>query len=237
MQDPRPPGEVPSWLPEAIEVLETTVNEVRVLRQRLREAAEKATEQEEQTRSPRDRIGRALDELAKDDSRLMRAIDTLSATLRGSEERLDRTMCRVIEVAAEPLQLKGARALSAVEQVVVSKLVEGTRRLASDRERMLQARSELEARRTEQNDLRFQIAELKEQLQAIHGSATVDQQLVHDEVTRLSTQIQAKLDAIAPYSSRVSTYFSQFPELRKRLSVPPSRVDEEAATPQRSRGD
>ena len=178
-----------------------------------------------------------LDELAKDDSRLMRAIESLSATLRGSEERLDRAMCRVIEVSAEPLQLKSGKALNSVEHVVVGKLVEGARRLASERERTQNARAELEAHRTEQNDLRFQIAELKEQLQAIQGSATVDQQLAHDEVTRLSAQIQAKLDAMAPYSSRVSTHFSQFPELRKRLSDAPGRVDDKAPTPQRSRRD
>jgi serine/threonine protein kinase len=237
LQDAHPKDVVPSWLPEAIEYLETNVNEVRVLRLRLREAAEKATEQEEQTRSPRDRIGRALDELAKDDSRLMRAIESLSATLRGSEERLDRAMCRVIEVAAEPLQLKAGRSLSAVEQVVVGKLVEGARRLASERERTQNARAELEANRTEQNDLRFQIAELKEQLQGIQGSATVDQQLAHDEVTRISAQIQAKLDSMAPYSARVSQHFGQFPELRKRLSDAPSRVDDKAPTPQRSRRD
>jgi serine/threonine-protein kinase len=237
MQDAHPKDSVPSWLPEAIEYLETTVNEVRVLRQRLHEAAAKATEQEEQTRSPRDRIGRALDELAKDDSRLMRAIESLSATLRGSEERLDRAMCRVIEVAAEPLQLKPSKALSAVEHVVVGKLVEGARRLASERERTQNARAELEAHRTEQNDLRFQIAELKEQLQSIQGSATVDQQLAHDEVTRLSAQILAKLDTMAPYSSRISQHFSQFPELRKRLSDAPGRVDENAPATQRSRRD
>jgi serine/threonine protein kinase len=221
LNDAHPKDSAPSWLPQAIDYLDTTVGEVRVLRHKLREAAEKATEQEEEQRGPRDRIGRALDELAKDDSRLTRAIESLAASLRGSEERLDRAMMRVIEVAAEPLHLKPRQPLSAVEQVIVGKLVEGARRLASERERTLTARSELEARRTEQHDLRFQIAELKEQLQAIQGSATVDQQLAHDDVTRISAQISAKLEALAPYSSRVSVHFGQFPELRKRLSAPP----------------
>jgi serine/threonine protein kinase len=221
MNDAHPKDSVPSWLPQAIDYLESSVNEVSVLRMKLREAAEKATEQEEQTRGPRDRIGRALDELAKDDSRLTRAIESLSQTLRSAEERLDRAISRMVEVSAEPLQLKTGQALSAAELVVVGKLVEGARRLASERERALNARSELEARKGEQHDLRFQIAELKEQLQAIQGSATVDQQLAHDEVTRISAQIQAKLDALAPYSARLTTHFSQFPELRRRLSSPP----------------
>jgi serine/threonine-protein kinase len=221
LSDGQPNGGLPSWLPQAIEYLETTVNEVRVLRKRLREAAEKATEQEEQQRSPRDRIGRALDELAKDDSRLTRQIESLSATLRGSEERLDRAMAQVFEVASEPLQLKLGKLMTQAELLQVNKLVEGARKLASERERTRSARAELDARKTEQHDLRFQITELKEQLAAVQGSATVDQQLAHDEVTRLLAQIQAKLEAMAPYSNRVSAHFSQFPELRKRLSVAP----------------
>jgi eukaryotic-like serine/threonine-protein kinase len=221
VNDAHPRGSQPSWLPQAIAYLESTVNEVRALRQQLREAAERATAQEEQTRAPRDRIGRALDELAKDDSRLTRQIEGLADTLRGAEERLDRAMTRVIDVAAEPLHLHSGHSLTASEQVVVQKLVEGAKRLASERQAAMSAKAEIEARRREQSDLRFQIAELKEQLQAIQGSATVDQQLVHDEVTRISAQIQAKLEAMAPYSNRITHHFSQFPELRKRLSEPP----------------
>jgi len=219
-----PQGAAPSWLPQAVDYLETTVAEVRLLRQRLREAAEKATAEEEQSRGPRDRIGRALDELAKDDSRLTRQIESLSEAVRGAEDRLDRAMRSVFEGAAQTLHPKAGRPLTDQEALQVGKLVEGARRLASERERVLTLRDELEARRSEHNDLRFQIAELKEQLVAYQGAATVDQQLVHDEVTRLLAQIQAKLDAIAPYATRVSMHFSQFPELRKRLSVAPAAV-------------
>jgi chromosome segregation ATPase len=221
VNDAHPKGSQPSWLPQAIEYLESTVNEVRMLRQQLREAAERATAQEEQQRAPRDRIGRALDELAKDDSRLTRQIEGLAEALRSAEERLDRAMSRVIEVAAEPLHLHSGHSLTASELVIVQKLVEGAKRLASERQTAMSSRTELEARRREQHDLRFQIAELKEQLQAMQGSATVDQQLAHDEVTRISAQIQAKLEAMAPYSNRITHHFSQFPELRNRLSDPP----------------
>ncbi|HKU42896.1 MAG TPA: protein kinase [Polyangiales bacterium] len=220
LHDAHTPDLTPSWLPQAIEYLENTLTEVQLLRQRLREAAERATDEEEETRGPRDRIGRALDELAKDESRLSRVIASLTDALRASEERLDRAMCQVFESASSPVQTKAGRALNDQEVLVVGKLVEGARRLASERERTLQLRSELDARKTEHNDLRFQIAELKEQLSALQGAATVDQQLTHDEVTRLSAQIQAKLEAVAPYSNRVALHFSQFPSLRQRLSGP-----------------
>ncbi len=223
LTDARPLGLAPSWLSEAVGHLESTVAEVRVLRQRLREAAEKATQEEEDSRGPRDRIGRALDELAKDDSRLTRLIETLGESVRTADERLDRAMRSVFEGAAQTLNVRAGRALTDSESLQVGKLIENSRRLASERERAISARTELETRRTEQKDLRFQIEELKEQLAAYQGAATVDQQLAHDEVTRLLATIQAKLDAIVPYANRVSLHFSQFPELRKRLSDAPPR--------------
>jgi serine/threonine-protein kinase len=207
-------GDVPDWLVPAIEYLEQSVSEVRLLRQQLRAAAEKATTQEEQTRAPRVRIGRALDELAKDDSRLGRQIERLREALTLAESRLDSAMRAVFEGAANAAATKAGQALTEKEALGLAKVVEGARRLASERDSAMALRSELETRRREHNDLRFQIAELKEQLQVINGSATVDQQLAHDEVNRLSAHIQAKLDAIAPYANRISQHFAQFSELR-----------------------
>ena len=213
-------GATANWLPQAIEYLEQGVSEVRLLRQRLRNAAEKATAQEEDTRGPRSRIGRALDELAQDDSRLGRQIEGLRQSLIHAEARLDLAMNTIFEGAAHSVQAKAGRALTEKEALNVTKVIEGARKLASERERVLALRAEFDARSTEHNDLRFQIAELKEQLQAIHGAATVDQQLAHDEVNRLSAQIQAKLDALAPYAGRVSQHFSHFLERDARVAQP-----------------
>jgi hypothetical protein len=78
----------------------------------------------------------------------------------------------------------------------------------------------LEAKRMESKDLRFQITELKEQLTALNAASTIDQQFVHDEVNRVGAQMKAKLEAMAPYATRIATHFSHFPELRERLSAP-----------------
>jgi chromosome segregation ATPase len=217
--------DVPDWLVPAIEYLEQSVSEVRLLRQQLRAAAEKATTQEEQTRAPRVRIGRALDELAKDDSRLGRQIERLSEALTLAEARLDTAMRAIFEGAANAAATKAGQALTEKEAFSLAKVVEGARRLASERDSAMALRTELETRRREHNDLRFQIAELKEQLQVINGSATVDQQLAHDEVNRLSAHIQAKLDAIAPYANRISQHFAQFSELRAGLAPRPLGAD------------
>jgi len=218
LAEAHPDGKPPGWLLEAMAQLEATTSEVRVLRQRLREAAEKATREEEASRGPRDRIGRALDELAQDDSRLSRQIEQLIETVRAAEARLDSLMQVLFESADKTAQLRAGRPLGPHEALQVSRLVEGTRRLAAERERSLALRADLSTRRTEHSDLRFQIAELKEQLHAVQGVATIDQQLAHDEVTRLTVQIQAKLEAMAPHSQRVYQHFQQFPGMKARLS-------------------
>ncbi|HEX4353225.1 MAG TPA: hypothetical protein VHZ95_09930, partial [Polyangiales bacterium] len=171
---------------------------------------------------PRIRIGRALDELAKDDSRLTRQIEGLRDALQLGESRLDSAMRAIFDGTEQLANTKTGRALNDKESLEIAKVVESSRRLASERESVIALRGELEARSNEHNDLRFQIAELKDQLQAINGSATVDQTLAHDEVNHLSAQIQARLDALAPFAPRIAQHFSQFDALRPRLF---SRVD------------
>ena len=215
-----PQGDTPHWLAQALDYLDAGAGEVRVLRQRLRSAAEKATQWEAESREPRDRIGRALDELAQDDSRLTRQVEGLREAMTAAEARLDLAMCRVMEGAAAPLPAKAGKPLTEKEAIDVAKIVEGARRLAGERERVIALRSELEVRMNEHKDLRFQIAELKEQLAAINGAATLDQTLARDEVNRLSVQIQTKLEALAPYAARISEHFNQFSDPR-----PPARLD------------
>jgi eukaryotic-like serine/threonine-protein kinase len=218
LAEAHPDGKPPGWLLQEVGHLEASAGEIRLLRQRLREAAEKATHEEEAARNPRERIGRALDELTHDDSRLGRQIEQLLETVRASEERLDSLVQVMLESAAKSSQIRAGRPLGAHEALQVSRLVEGARRLATERERAVTLRAELAARKTEHGDLRFQLAELKEQLHAVHGVATVDHQLAHDDVTRLTAQIQAKLEAMAPHSMRVCQHLGQFPGMKARLS-------------------
>jgi chromosome segregation ATPase len=182
---------------------------------------------EEETREPRTRIGRALDELAQDDSRLARQVEGLREAMTAADARLDLAMRAVMEGAAAPVPTKAGKPLTEKEALSVAKVIEGARRLASERERVIALRVELDARANEHKDLRFQITELKDQLAAVNGAATVDQTLAHDEVHRLSAQIQAKLEAMAPYAARISEYFGQFSEAE---APRPARIPEGAET-------
>ncbi|HEX7479625.1 MAG TPA: protein kinase [Polyangiales bacterium] len=222
LAEAHPKGDPPAWLPEAIRFLEGSIGEVRALRQRLHNAAEKATEQEEQLRKPRTMIGRALDELAQDDSKLNRYIEGLETALRAAETQLDDAMQAVTQATQQlPAAWAQGYVLRHEDAQQLAQAREAGSELDTARERARELRAELDQKRIERKDLRFQIAELKDQLVTMNAASTIDQQVAHDEVNRVGTQIQAKLDAMAPYAARVAAHFEQFPQLRERLSARP----------------
>ncbi len=232
LAEAHPKGDAPEWLPQAVAYLETAVAEVRALRQRLRNAAEKATEQEEKLRKPRTLIGRALDELAQDDSKLNRYIEGLETALAAAEHQLDEAILAAMQATVEvPATWLAGHSLDAADAARALHMREAGAELNLARERAVELRSELSTKRMERKDLRFQIAELKDQLSTMNAASTIDQQVAHDEVNRVATQIQAKLDAMTPYAERAAAHFGQFPELRDRLSLRPSPVTETELRP------
>ncbi len=218
LDEMHPQGGAPNWLPQTVTYLENLVMDLQLLRQRLRASAEKATEQEEKTRGPRSRIGRALDQLAQDESKLGRRIEALTGELGFAEAQLDEEMQAIFQSARDaPVALNEGHPLTCQEATCIARLVSASRRLANARQTVFDARAELEARNGERKDVRFQMTELKDQLASMNAASTIDQQFVHDEVTRIGAQIQARLDAMAPYAKRVAAHFQQFPAAKARL--------------------
>jgi len=80
----------------------------------------------------------------------------------------------------------------------------------------------------EREDLRFQMAQLKGRLGTINAESTLAKDAVHDETSKLDSEIQSKLDAIIPIAEQIVSHFIQDPSLRPILtthlsSPPPSR--------------
>jgi serine/threonine-protein kinase len=227
-----PNNSAPNWLPQTVAYLENIVMDLQLLRQRLRAVAEKATEQEEESRGPRSRIGRAIDQLAQDESRLGRMIEGLTAELGFAEARLDEEMQGIFQGARDaPIALNEGHALTRAEAQSVARMVSAARRLANARQAVLEARSELAARNEEQRDVRFQMTELKDQLAQLNAASTLDQQFVHDEVTRCGAQIQARLEAMAPYAARVAKHFAQFPGAAEQLEKRAEAITQDGVLP------
>ncbi len=211
-------GEWPEWLPDTIRGIEEIVAEVRGLRKTLSEAAEKATEQEQQVRGPREQVARAVDELAQDESKLGRQIMELLGELEPTEGLLDAAMHAVINDATSMTpSLRAGEVLSEDDERLFKEMVRNCSELRMARDAVAGLKARLARKRAERKDLRYQLESLKAKLDELNQTSTVDMEIWHEEVHRLSVQIQARLEAIAPLAKRVSAHYAQYPELRSRL--------------------
>jgi serine/threonine-protein kinase len=208
----------PEWLPKAISEIDSAINEIRVLRAQLEETAAKATAQQEDVRKPRQQIGHALDELAKDDSRIGGQITELLTQLEPAEAVVDAGMHAVISgLAGVPKTLRAGEIVSEHDEAQLRELSRVGSEIAVARDVVAGLRTSLTRKQAERRDLRFQIAQLKQKLDHMAQSSTMDMEIWHEEAHRLSSLIQTRLESIAPIAKRVSGYFNGYPELRDRL--------------------
>jgi serine/threonine-protein kinase len=210
--------DAPDWLREAIAGIEVAVAEIRALRARLEDTAAKATEQQEDVRRPREQIGHALDELAKDDSRVAGQITEMMVQLEPAESRLDAAMHAVLSgIGSVPKTLREGVLVSDQDATALEDLVRAGSELALARDVAVGLRQSFARKKAERRDLRFQIAQLKQKLEQMKQCSTVDMEIWHEEAHVLSSQIQTKLEAITPIAKQISTHFNSYPQLRDRL--------------------
>jgi serine/threonine-protein kinase len=220
LSEVHPSAGAPEWLSEAIAAIEAAVGEIRGLRTQLEATAAKATEQQEQARSPREQLGYALDELLQDDSRLGGQITELRTQLDPFESRLDAAMHAVLTgLNAAPKALRAGEVVTEGDESALRELRRAGDELAHTRDAVAAMRARLTRKKLERRDLRFQITQIKQKLEQANQSSTVDMEIWHEEAHRLSSQIQQKLEALAPIGKRVSAYFARYPELRERLAA------------------
>ena len=225
LSEVHPKDGFPAWLPAAVGNLEAIVEEIRGVRRRLEKTAADASAQQEELRRPRRQIGHALDELAKDDSRLGGQINALMEQLAPNEARLDAAMHIVLNaVNGAPRTLRVGDVLSEQDGDALRELVRECAELALTRDLISGLRTRLSRHLAERRDLRFQIVQLKQKLDHAHQTSTVDMELWHEEAGKLSTELQTKLSAMAPIAERISEYFGSYPELQHRLTKNRNRL-------------
>ncbi len=209
-----PSGDAPAWLNAAVDEMGRDVEQLRALDERLHDRVTLASFQEEEVRSVRLRIGRALDQLAADESRVSRARAAAEAQSAEARARL--------EQIAEPL-LAAWRALPvAGEDAALTPVVVGALReagvLASIRvdaaRTLYEAETELTGLAREQSDLQFQIEQLKGRLGLESAGAEHDLDGLRDETHSLDRALQDRLDAVVRGAEPVVRHYMQFPHLR-----------------------
>jgi serine/threonine-protein kinase len=210
-----PRGDVPAWLATALDDLAEEVMAMRDARAELDRATQAGAETEQRSRDTRLRIGHALDELAGDESRVLRRLAELEARVAESRARLAE-VARPLAVAwcaVPPVAVTGP----IVTRDVAESLREAGALAAAwaELERPLRAvERDLADRRREHDDVTFQVAQLKGRLGSIHAEAELELTALREKGTRLDTSIGQRLEAIVTKAGPLVQHFMQWPELR-----------------------
>jgi len=201
-----PLPQVPEWLVDALRDLGQMVDEVRALREELTVASREAAAHEDAVRGTRLRIGRALDDLAQDESRAARQLEQVSHEMETLEPRIG-VLARGLVHAVRTAQRD--EATPALRQVLST-----AGQWADAQESLQRLRQHHSDKQTECEDLRFQMAQLKGRLGTLNAEAAIEMDAARHRTHKLDTNISAVLERMSPEAERIYAHLAGFPQLR-----------------------
>ncbi|MFW6197849.1 MAG: protein kinase domain-containing protein, partial [Myxococcota bacterium] len=210
------PEGLPAWLARAIEGLDARVAEMLRLKRARDERLEDVSRREGELREIRLRIGRALDELARDEGQVALRIAESEApllearrTLKELEEAIRERWKELPGPPADesPLPDDAARTL-----VALGALARRWEETGATVRRLEQA---LEPWIRQRDDLRFQIAQLKGRMASIGADKGVDLESAKNEADELDRRVQGELENVLRDAEPVMKHLMGFPELRR----------------------
>jgi serine/threonine protein kinase len=201
-----PSGGTPISVRSSVADMGELVSRARTQRLALGSNVLRAKEREDALRLSRLQVGRATDELGRDESRVARRIQDLTTAMDGLRTQLD-------EVGQEVVSNKMTR-----------RLAEDLRRLGGRASHWLDIESQLEAvegrlvsAEREREDLRFQIAQLKGRLGILNAEAEADLGALREESERLGAELARLLEQLSQVGSELLQSLGALPGIRDKL--------------------
>jgi len=218
--------DAPEWLLSAVDRIETAAAELVGLREKLSTAAKTAIRQEDEARSTRIRIGGALDVLTRDESKLKRDVESLTAELEKLQSGVHDVLDEVVESSKNvPIVLTTGISLTESKVTSLNQLVQKTRAMAELKEAIQRANLQLGIKQNELEDLRFQIAQLKGRLGTTNAESLLDKDAIQHETNEIDSTLQTRIDSIMPEAERILLHFMDDPRYRhlvaEHVSIPP----------------
>jgi len=224
-----PAGDAPAWLVPSIEDLAGRVLAMRRLRKELDMVAAQSARREQEMREARLRIGRALDELGSDESRVVRQLQELRAQAGEAQARL------------QDLEKPLLRAWAAIPPLPASgpsldrQLVEDLRNAGNLASIWLEAQRslatferDLVVREREREDLLFQIAQLKGRNATADAEDDLDAGSLRQSAASLDSGLRRAVEDVVRKAEPVYKYFMQFPALRDMVITGHSVVPQQS---------
>jgi DNA repair exonuclease SbcCD ATPase subunit len=208
-----PQGDVPAEVSQAMERMEQIVASMARLRGELQGSAEQLTSSEDDVRSTRLRIGRALDELASDESKLARALEAEQHEYAAAEDSLRGAVQALLaRPAIGDVALRRGKPLSDDDALLLQGLAMVMETLREAQTRATKLKRVLDRKRIALEDLRFQIEQLKGRFATLNAETSVAQTHVQERVLNADAQLRIELERLVAEAERVAIYIRSQPE-------------------------
>jgi serine/threonine protein kinase len=202
-----PAGDVPNEVREAMGRMEQIVASMARLRGELLGSAEQLTTSEDDVRATRLRVGRALDELASDESKLARALEAEEHEYSAAQDSVEGAIHALLaRPAIGAVALRRGQALSDDDALLLQGLGMVVETLREAQARAGKLKRVLEKKRIALEDLRFQVEQLKGRFATLNAETSVTQGHAQERVLSADAQLRSELDRLVGEAERVALY-------------------------------
>jgi eukaryotic-like serine/threonine-protein kinase len=207
-----PDGKLPPHVREAIVDMEKIVGEAAKLRAALLDSAQRQAAAHDELRATRLRIGRALDELASDESKLARSYDAeeeqLTAAKAAERDVMNALLARpnigqISRKRGAPLSDEDALLLQGLGMVLDKVRTSYVHAQKLEREHI--------AKRASLEDVRFQMEQLKGRMSTLNASSTVNQSEAQERVQTAEIQLRGEMERLVGHAEKVALYLRSKP--------------------------
>ncbi|HET8939248.1 MAG TPA: protein kinase [Polyangiales bacterium] len=202
-----PDGKLPGAIREAMVSLEAIVTEAARLRSALVDSAQKQAASHEELRATRLRIGRALDELASDESKLARGYESeKEAVARAKAEERDVMNALLARPSIGHIALKRGAVLNDEDALLLQGLSMVLDKVRTSYVHAQKIEREHTAKRASLEDVRFQIEQLKGRLAGLNASSSVNQTEVQERVQTAEIKLRGEMERMVGHAEQVALY-------------------------------
>jgi hypothetical protein len=190
-----------------MEHMERIVADMVRLRSELHGSAQALTTSEDELRATRLRIGRALDELASDESKLSRSLEADAADLGEATAKANGAVTSLL--ARPPIghvALTRGQPLSDEDAVLLQGLAMIIETVRETQARLGKLQRKQAKNRATLDDVRFQMEQLKGRLTTLNAASSASQSQVQERVQTTETKLRGEMDQLVQEAERVSFY-------------------------------
>jgi serine/threonine protein kinase len=213
-----PRQEAPPWLQRRFERLDGLVNELAHTEAELEKLGRALAEREADASDARDRIGRALDELWRDESGLRRQIEELDLRIERASAIADQVASSFRGAWGDAVTAVGSGVTLSIASAEAVETV-GRKALAwrQAQEELAECRSLSKTRMAASDDLRFQVSQLKGRLGVLNSEVEREIDGLRTRASELGALNVGRLEELNEVAAAIGGHLSDFPAARAVL--------------------